>query len=146
MKGIEKIIKSTKIYKELQLESESYNLECQRKEDRIIKLKQKVKEVIEEKQECILSGQTVIEGKIEEIKNLRITILSLEQRLEEKERQRRKVAGSIGGYKSALRKRDTKIADLNKTIEFLKSNRRSPNIEELKDYEFKRKLKKESEK
>ena len=41
--------------------------------------------------------------------------------------------------KSKNNKNQKKIGELNNTIDFLKNNKRAPSLEELKDYQFKRK-------
>lgn len=82
-----------------------------------------------EKQECILAGQNIIEEKTKRIKEL-------EKKLEEKEKARRKLASSIGGYKKQINSQDEKIEKLEKQVEFLKTNRRAPNLQELKDYTY----------
>lgn len=132
-------IKSTEVYKELEEESNNYNTECQKKEDRIKKLKDEIKRCKAEKQDCILSGQLIIEERVNRIKDLEKKNSALEEKIQIKEQQRRKAVGSIGGYKSKNKKLEEENKNLKETIEFLKNNRRAPNIEELKDYKFKRK-------
>lgn len=132
-------IKSTEVYRQKEEEANDYNLECQRKEERISKLRDDIKQCKAEKQELILGGQVIIEAKINEIKGLEKQKAILEEKLQTKEQQRRKLAGSIGGYKSKINKQEKEINNLNERIEFLKTNRRAPNIEELKDYKYKRK-------
>ena len=134
-------IKSTEVYRQKEEETNDYNLECQRKEERIKKLRDDIKQCKAEKQECILSGQAIVEEKVLTIKNLKNVIANLESKLKEKEKQRRKSAGSIGGYKAKIKKQEEVIESLEKQVEFLKTNRRAPNIEELKDYFYRRKKK-----
>lgn len=138
---LENFIKSTEIYKNLEKEAESYNIECSKKEAKIQQLRKDAKRCITEKQECILSGQGIIEEKISKIKWLEKEIDDLKDKLQEKEQQRRKLAGSVGGYKTKIKRQEEEIENLNERIDFLKNNRRAPNIEELKDYEYRRKKK-----
>lgn len=132
-------IKSTEVYRQKEEEANDYNAECQIKEERIKKLKEDIKECKAEKQECILSGQAIVEEKVLTIKNLKNVIANLENKLKEKEKQRRKSAGSIGGLKKQIKRQEEVIEKLEKQVEFLKTNRRAPNIEELKDYFGRRK-------
>ena len=135
----ESFIRTSTIFKKLEEESDSYNTECRKKEERIKKLKDEIKKCVTEKQECILSGQAVIEEKVNQIKNLQKNILQLETKIQLKEQQRRKAVGSIGGCKTKISNLEKEIKNLNERIDFLKNNRRAPSIEELKDYDFKRK-------
>lgn len=140
LKGcIDDFIKSTDVYMEIEKEANDYNAECQRKEERIKKLRDDLKQCRAEKQEIILGGQVIIEEKINEIKGLEKQKAILEEKLQTKEQQRRKAVGSIGGCKVKIKKLEEEIKNLNERIEFLKTNRRAPSIEELKDYDFKRK-------
>lgn len=138
---LERFIKSTEIYKNLEKEAESFNVECSKKETRIQQLKKETKQCIAEKQECILTGQGIIEEKVSEIKGLKKENADLKDRLEEKEKQRKKAVCSVGGYKTKIIRLEEEIANLNERIDFLKHNRRAPSIEELKDYEYRRKKK-----
>ena len=137
----ENFIKSSTFYKELEKESESYNVECSKKEARIQQLRENAKQCIAEKQENILAGQGIIEEKISKIKGLEKEVNDLKDKLQEKELQRRKLAGSVGGYKTKVKRLEEEIESLNERIDFLKNNRRAPSIEELKDYEYRRKKK-----
>ena len=137
----ENFIKTSSFYKEIEKEAENYNAECSRKENKIQQLRKDAKQCIAEKQECILSGQGIIEEKISEIKRLKEENAGLKDRLQEKEKQRRKAVSSVGGYKAKVTRLEEEIKNLNERIDFLKHNRRAPSIEELKDYEYRRKKK-----
>lgn len=63
----------------------------------------------------------------------------LEKRLTEKEQTRRKIAGSLGGYKAKISQLQKELEKANYTINFYKTHQKSPNIEELKAYEYSRK-------
>lgn len=136
---LEGFIKGSSYYKEIEKEAEDFNTECNRKQRRIEKLQHELRSKEQERKELVLNGQGVIEEKILTIKNLENDITNLENKLKEKENQRRKAVGSIGGLKRQIKKRDEEINTLNERIEFLKTNRRSPNLEELKDYTLRRK-------
>lgn len=84
------------------------------------------------KNEIITASQETIEEKNKAINKLELINLKLNEKLKEKEKARRKLAGKIGGYQKQINK-------LEMQVEFLKTNRRSPSLEELKDYELKRK-------
>lgn len=60
------------------------------------------------------------------------TIEKYKTDLQEKEKQRHKTAAKLGGYQKEINK-------LKEQIEFLKNNKRAPNLEELKDYTLRRK-------
>lgn len=133
------IIKKTKTYRKIEKESENYNDECRKKEERIKKLKEEIKQCIAEKQECVLSGQSVIEEKEKQTKALKEEIAKLEKKLENKELQRRKNAGSIGGLKRRIATLEKEIEGLKETNDFLRKHRRAPSIEELREYDMRRK-------
>ena len=61
-----------------------------------------------------------------------IQIKKLETDLKEKEKQRHSSASKNGGYM-------VKIKELESQVEFLKTHRRSPSLDELKDYTLRRK-------
>lgn len=63
----------------------------------------------------------------------------LEKKLTEKEQTRRKIAGSLGGYKAKISQLQKELEKANYTINFYKTHQKSPNIEELKAYEYSRK-------
>ena len=67
-----------------------------------------------------------------EKKDLLDIIAKLEADLEDKESKRRKTAAKVGGYQKEINK-------LKEQVEFLKNNRRAPNLEELKNYTQRRK-------
>ena len=130
-----RIIKNTD-YKELKAEWEKQNALIDIQDAQLItkgkmiqSLRNDLKQSRIEKQECILAGQNIIEEKTK-------TIKELEKKLEEKEKARRKLASSIGGYKKQINTQDEKIEKLEKQVEFLKTNRRAPNLQELKDYTY----------
>ena len=136
---LDEFIKNSEIYKDAVEEAESYDIECGKKQRRIEKLQSDLKFKEKEKQELVLSGQTVIEEKTETIKNLKVEIERLETKLKEKEAERRKAVSSIGGLKTKIVNRDKKIKKLEDTNDFLRNHRRAPNLEELKDYQLRRK-------
>ena len=134
----EKVIRFLKNtdYEELRAEWEKQNRLIDIQEAQIItkgkmihSLRNDLKQSRIEKQECILAGQNIIEEKTKRIKEL-------ENKLEEKEKARRKLASSIGGYKKQINTQNEKIEKLEKQVEFLKTNRRAPNLQELKDYTY----------
>lgn len=59
--------------------------------------------------------------------------------LDEKESQRRKTAAKLGGYQKEINKLKEEISKLKEANDFLKNNRRAPNLEELKNYTQRRK-------
>lgn len=130
-----RIIKNTD-YKELKAEWEKQNALIDIQDAQLVtkgkmiqSLRNDLKQSRLEKQECILAGQEIIEEKTKRIKEL-------EKKLEEKEKARRKLASSVGGYKKQINSQDEKIKKLEKQVEFLKTNRRAPNLQELKDYTY----------
>lgn len=130
-----RFIKNTD-YKELKAEWEKQNALIDIQDAQLVtkgkmiqSLRNDLKQSRIEKQECILAGQNIIEEKTKRIKEL-------EKKLEEKEKARRKLASSIGGYKKQINTQDEKIEKLEKQVEFLKTNRRAPNLQELKDYTY----------
>ncbi len=125
-------IKKSTAYKEIEKEAENYNTECSRKQRRIEKLQHDLRFKEQEKQELVLSGQTVIEEKVETIKNLQAEVEKITQKNKTIENKRRKAVSSIGGLKKEINK-------LKEANDFLKKNRRSPSLEELKDYQYRRK-------
>ena len=79
----------------------------------------------------------------------------LKDKLEEKEKTRRSLASKLGGIQGTIKHLEKelkisndKIDELNNIIQYLKNNRKSPNLEELKAYEYSRKevLKRQNEK
>ena len=135
---IEKVVRFIKNadYHELRAEWEKQNAlidiqdaELITKGKMIQSLRNDLKQSRIEKQECILAGQNIIEEKTK-------TIKELEKKLEEKEKARKKLASSIGGYKKQINTQKEKIEKLEKQVDFLKTNRRAPNLQELKDYTY----------
>lgn len=84
------------------------------------------------KQDIIDMLSIILDEKDNEIEKLLL-------RLDKKEKQRRATAGKLGGYKKEINNLKEEIAKLKDTNEFLRNNRRAPNIEEIKDYELRRK-------
>lgn len=125
-------IKKSTVYTELEEERNNFDAECGKKQRKIEKLQHDLKLKEQEKQELILSGQSVIEEKTETIKNLKAKIEKLEAKLKEKEAGRRKAVSSIGGLKKEINK-------LKEANNFLRNHRRAPSSEELKDYQYRRK-------
>ena len=66
-------------------------------------------------------------------------IHELEAKLAEKEHSRKVCAGALGGYKAKIRQLQEELDKANYTVNFYKTHQKSPNIEELKAYEFSRK-------
>lgn len=91
------------------------------------------------KQKTLETLRGVLESMETEKKELFFTIAKLEADLEEKESKRRKTAAKIGGYQKEINKLKEEITKLKEANEFLKNNRRAPNLEELKDYTLRRK-------
>lgn len=131
-KRFENFIINSDQFQEAQKERDNFDTECGKKQRKIEKLQDELRFKEKEKQELVLSGQAVVEEKTETIKILKAEVEKLKSELRKKETQRRKTAGKIGG----LRKKISKLEEVNK---FLKENRRSPSLEELKDYEQRRK-------
>lgn len=63
----------------------------------------------------------------------------LEKKLNEKEQSRRKSAGVVGGLKAKINQLQKELEKANYTINFYKTHQKSPNIEELKAYEYQQK-------
>ena len=97
-------------------------------ENRIQNLNKKIKELNIRQKDLI---ETIAEDSI--IKE------DLEKKLTEKEQTRRKIAGSLGGYKAKISQLQKELEKANYTINFYKTHQKSPNIEELKAYEYSRK-------
>lgn len=66
-------------------------------------------------------------------------INDLEKKLNEKEQSRRKSAGVVGGLKAKINQLQKELDKANYTINFYKTHQKSPNIEELKAYEYQQK-------
>ena len=84
------------------------------------------------KQKTLETLRDVLEDYEKEKRDLLDIIAKLEADLEEKEQQRHKTAAKLGGYQKEINK-------LKDQVEFLKTNRRAPNLEELKNYTQRRK-------
>ena len=84
------------------------------------------------KQKTLETLRDVLEDYEKEKRDLLDIIAKLEADLEEKEQQRHKTAAKLGGYQKEINK-------LKEQVEFLKTNRRAPNLEELKNYTQRRK-------
>ena len=133
-------------YKELKGEWEQQNitidkltLEKTLQEKRIKKLNS---EVLKLEEEAIISTKTInelrdiLEVATEDLKNILDKkdrqIKKLEQDLKKKEKQRHSSASKNGAYVVEIEK-------LKAQVEFLKKHRRSPSLDELKDYTLRRK-------
>lgn len=120
---IEWLVKKTSVYKELEQTLTSVNIENFNKQKKI----------------------GVLNNEILELKS-KVTNLTVE--LNEREHQRRASAGKVGGLKAKinrqekeisnlkeqLEEKDKLLADANRKVDFLKNNRRSPKLSEIKDY------------
>lgn len=69
---------------------------------------------------------------VQDVRKLNEKLEKKETELEEKEKQRKTAACKLGGYQKEINK-------LRAQVEFLKNNKRAPNLEELKDYQLRRK-------
>lgn len=145
MKSLKEIIQNlyekTDYYKleKLREEWEDQNIKIDEQQSEINKLNKKYNKLkkeleleVQEKAKYIKDSSEAIEFRINEIKKLEETNLKINEKLKEKEQARRKLAGKIGGFQKQINK-------LEYQVEFLKTNRRSPNLEEIKDYEYRRK-------
>ena len=108
-------------YEELKEDWEKQNVEI----DKLTAERNRKQKTLE-----ILRG--VLEDNEQEKRDLLDIIAKLEADLEEKEKQRKTAASKIGGYQKEINK-------LKEQVEFLKNNRRAPNLEELKNYTQRRK-------
>lgn len=127
---IEWLVKKTSVYKELEQTLTSVNIENFNKQKKI----------------------GLLNNEILELKS-KVTNLTVE--LNETEHQRRASIGKVGGLKAKinsqekeisklkkqLEEKDKLLADANRKVDFLKNNRRAPNLEEIKDYTQRRKRK-----
>lgn len=84
------------------------------------------------KQKTLEMLRGILEDNAKKEMELLDIIAKLEADLEEKEEQRHKTAAKLGGYQKEINK-------LKEQVEFLKTNRRAPNLEELKNYTQRRK-------
>lgn len=108
-------------YKELKKEWEKQNAEI----DKLTTDRNRKQNTIELLKEHIEELETIKKG-------FEKTIDKMSVELQDKETQRRKTAAKLGGYQKEINK-------LKQQVEFLKTNRRAPNLEELKDYQLRRK-------
>lgn len=69
------------------------------------------------------------------------TIKKLKEKLADKEAQRRKTVGEKTRIKNQLARKEEENAKLVEQVEFWKSHRRAPNLQEVKDYTYGRKRK-----
>ena len=91
------------------------------------------------KQKTLETLRGVLEDNEREKRDLLDIIAKLEADLEDKEKQRHKTAAKIGGYQKEINKLKEEITQLKTANDFLKNNRRAPNLEELKNYTQRRK-------
>ena len=139
-------IERIKNYDDVVKDLKAINKACVDKESDKDKLKNKIEKLTKELQESedlrkkqVLEGQAVVQEKQQILKekdliieNLRSDISELLKKLDEHESEIKALSHQI----SIL---TNKKINLEEKIEFLKNNRRSPNIEELRDYTEKRK-------
>lgn len=71
--------------------------------------------------------------------NAQLKMNVLEDKLNEKEQSRRASAGAIGGLKAKINDLTNELAKAEYTIEYYRNNRKKPNVEEIKAYEYSRK-------
>lgn len=98
------------------------------REEQIHKLNNKVGELQKERKEY-QNTIVVLEKHCDE----------LEKKLQKKEHSRRQSAGAIGGYKAKINQLEEELAKANYTINYYRNNRKKPNVEEIKAYEYSRK-------
>ncbi len=108
-------------YEQLKEDWEKQNAEI----DRLISERNRKQKTLE-----MLRG--ILEDNAKKEMELLDIIAKLEADLEEKEKQRKTAASKLGGYQKEINK-------LKDQVEFLKTNRRAPNLEELKNYTQRRK-------
>lgn len=138
---IKALLESTEYYQLLKIkeEWEEQNVlideqfrELTKKTNKIKKMAKEIEEYNKVKDGYIREGQKIINDKNIMINELELKNVELTKKIKDKESARRKLASKIGGYQA-------KINKLEHQVEFLKTNRRSPNLEEIKDYEYRRK-------
>lgn len=139
-------IERIKNYDDVVKDLKAMNKACVDKESDKDKLKSKIEKLTKELQETedlrknqVLEGQAAVQEKQQILKekdliieNLRSEISELLKKLDEHESEIKALRHQI----SILTNEKTKLEE---RVEFLKNNRRSPNMEELKDYEERRK-------
>lgn len=135
---VENVKKETKRLKDvLEAEIENLNIDLERKKEKIKTLE----DMITIKSNRILVLETTVKNRNEEIQGLRKELSDIVVKLDDLQSSFNKVRGEIGG----LKKENNKLKSAN---EFLKTNRRSPNKEEILAYEYGRRevLRKNKEK
>lgn len=126
------------LYKKInKLEEEKKQYEYIAKEkDNLIQLRDKKVQSLSDKYSSIIKRNNelreIIEINLQKNDELNV-------KLQETEEARRKSAGSIGGLKAQINKLTKKLDEANYTINFYKTHRKSPSLEELKAYEYSRK-------
>ena len=109
------------------IEEERTNL-YQKRENVITLLNEKVSNLMKRNKEL----RKLFQESQDEVKEL-------EAKLAEKEHSRRVSAGAIGGLTARINELKKKLINANHIINFYKTHQKSPNIEELKAYEYSRK-------
>lgn len=138
MKGLKEklqnLYKKTYYYQseKIREEWEQQNIKIDEQQTEINKLIKKCGKLSKENEKNKKVFQEEIEFRKQEIIKLEEINLKISERLKEKESARRKLASKIGGYQARINK-------LEHQVDFLKTNRRSPSLEEIKDYEYRRK-------
>ncbi len=123
---VENVKKETKRLKDvLEAEIENLNIDLERKKTKIKTLE----DMITIKSNRILVLETTVKNRNEEIQGLRKELSDIVVKLDDLQSSFNKVRGEIGG----LKKENNKLKSAN---EFLKTNRRSPNKEEILAYEY----------
>lgn len=137
MKGLKEklhnLYKKTYYYQseKIREEWEQQNIKIDEQQTEINKLIKKCGKLNKENEKNKNMFQEEIEFRKQEISKLEEINSKISERLKEKEKARRKLAGKIGGYQSKINRLETQV-------KFLKTNRRAPKLEEIKNYEFKR--------
>ena len=122
---VENVKKETKRLKDvLEAEIENLNIDIERKKAKIKTLE----DMITIKSNRILVLETTVKNRNEEIQGLRKELSDIVVKLDDLQSSFNKVRGEIGG----LKKENNKLKSAN---EFLKTNRRAPNKEEILAYE-----------
>lgn len=125
-RDVEKALKEAKKLKDvLESEIENLNIDLERKKAKIKTLE----DMITIKSNRILVLETTVKNRNEEIQGLRKELSDIVVKLDDLQSSFNKVRGEIGG----LKKENNKLKSAN---EFLKTNRRSPNKEEILAYEY----------
>ena len=123
---VENVKKETKRLKDvLEAEIENLNIDLEIKKAKIKTLE----DMITIKSNRILVLETTVKNRNEEIQGLRKELSDIVVKLDDLQSSFNKVRGEIGG----LKKENNKLKSAN---EFLKTNRRSPNKEEILAYEY----------